>query len=107
MHPPLRIELEDPTLVEDLRRQLQPFDVDTVTVDGHAEVQIHLTQRNPESRVVSVLNAIDAWLLTAGVPSVRVHLDGNSYTLHAPLFPAAGARESSAAPAPGEAGPTP
>lgn len=52
-------------------------------------MQIHLSQRNPESRVVSVLNAIDAWLLTAGVPSVRVHLEGHTYTLHAPQFPTA------------------
>lgn len=84
MHPPLRIELPDASLAEDLRRQLQPFDVDTVSVDGRAEVQVHLTQRSPESRVVSVLNAIDSWLLMAGVPSVRVHLDGKAYTLHAP-----------------------
>lgn len=89
MHPPLRVEVSDASLAEDLRRRLQPFDVDTVTVDGRAEVQVHLTQRNPESRVVSVLSAIDAWLLTSGVPSVRVHLDGNTYTLHAPPFPSA------------------
>ena len=85
MHPPLRIEVADEALAEDLRRQLQPFDVDTIAVDGHAEVRIHLTQRNPEGRIVDVLNAIDSWLLTAGVPSVRVHLDGNGYTLNAPL----------------------
>lgn len=84
MHPPLRIEVSDASLAEDLRRQLQPFDVDTIVVDGRAEVRIHLTQRNPERRIVDVLNAIDSWLLTAGVPSVRVHLDGNSYTLNAP-----------------------
>ena len=84
MHPPLRIEVSDETLAEDLRRQLQPFDVDTVTVDGHAEVRIHLTQRNPEGRVVDALNAIDSWLLTAGVPFVRVHMDGSTYTLNAP-----------------------
>jgi hypothetical protein len=86
MHPPLRIEVPEPTLAEDLRRQLQPFDVETVAVDGYTEVRINLTQRNPEARVVDVLNVVDAWLLAVGVPSVRVHLDGNSYTLHAPPF---------------------
>jgi hypothetical protein len=56
MHPPLRIEVPD---------------------EEHVE-------RSPERRVVDVLNAVDRWLPTAGVPLVKVHLDGTSYTLSAP-----------------------
>ncbi|MDX6398120.1 MAG: hypothetical protein QOJ43_1528 [Gaiellaceae bacterium] len=84
MHRPLTIELADETLVEALRPHLQPFDVDTVEVEDHWELRIQLVERNPESRVVNALNAIDEWLLTAAVESVRVHLDGSSYTLHVP-----------------------
>ena len=51
-------------------------------------MRIELLERNAESRVVDALNAIDLWLLTAGLPFVRVHLDGTSYTLHAPSAPA-------------------
>jgi hypothetical protein len=84
MHAPLRIEVPDERQAASLRRHLQPFDVETVVVDGHCEVRIQLVEVNPERRVVSALTAIDAWLATAGVPSVRVHLDGSSYTLHGP-----------------------
>ena len=88
MHPPLRIELPDAAQAESLRRLLQPFDVETVPVNGHVEVRIQLLDRNPERRVVDALNAIDLWLLGAGMSFVRVHLDGSSYTLHAPPTPA-------------------
>jgi hypothetical protein len=84
MHPPLRVELPDEAHAESLRRLLRPFDVETVPVNGSFEVQIDLLDRNPEARVVDALNTIDRWLLTAGLPYVRVHLDGSSYTLHAP-----------------------
>ena len=53
-------------------------------MNGGFEVRIDLLDRNPEVRVVDALNTIDRWLLTAGLPFVRVHLDGSSYTLHAP-----------------------
>ena len=84
MHPPLRIELPDRTHADALRQLLQPFDVETVLVDGHVEVRVELVDFNPERRVGEALSAIDGWLVTSGLPSVRVHLDGNSYTLHAP-----------------------
>jgi hypothetical protein len=84
MRPPLRIEVPDEAHAEMLRRHLQPFDVETVAVDGYYEVQVELRDRNPQSRIVNALNAIDMWLLTAGLPSVQVHLDDSSYTLQAP-----------------------
>lgn len=84
MHPSLRIELPDESRAESLRRLLQPFDVETVAVNGSFEVRIDLMDRNPEARVVDALNVIDRWLLTAELPFVRVHLDGSTYTLHAP-----------------------
>lgn len=84
MHEPLRIEVPDEAHAAGLRRQLQPFEVETVDVDGHVEVRIELLDRNPEGRVVDVLNAIDGWLPTAGLTFVRVHLDGSTYTVHAP-----------------------
>lgn len=84
MHPPLRIELPDESRAESLRRLLQQFDVQTVAVNGSFEVRIDLLDRNPEARVVDALNVIDRWLLTAELPYVRVHLDGSTYTLHAP-----------------------
>lgn len=71
---------------ESLRRLLQPFDVETVAVNGSFEVRIDLLDRNSEARVIDALNAIDRWLLTAELSFVRVHLDGNLYTLHAPPF---------------------
>jgi hypothetical protein len=83
MHPPLRVEVPDETQAAALRRLLQPYGVEAVAVNGHFEVRIELIDRNPESRVVDALNAIDRWLLTAGIPFVRVHVDGSSYTLHA------------------------
>ena len=88
MHAPLVIEVPDEFHAEALRRHLQPFDVDTVVVDGHCEVRIALVEVNPERRVVNVLNAIDEWLATAEVAFVRVRLDGSSYTLHGPPSPA-------------------
>ena len=84
MHSQLRIEVSDEAGAETLRRHLEPFDVETVVVDGFYEVQVELCDRNSERRVVSALNAIDVWPLTAGLSSVRVNLDGSSYTLHAP-----------------------
>jgi hypothetical protein len=87
MHPPLRIEVADERAADALRRHLQPFDVETVTLDGHCEVHVHLVEHNPERRIVSALSAIDAWLATAAVRSVRVHLDGSSYVLHGPAPP--------------------
>ena len=84
MQPPLRIEVQDESHAESLRQHLQPFDVETVVVDGFYEVQVELSDRNSESRVVNALNAIDMWLLTAGLSSVRVNLGDSSYTLHAP-----------------------
>jgi hypothetical protein len=87
MHAPLRVELPDEAHAESLRRLLRPFEVETVAVDGGLEVQIDLLDRNPEARVVDALDVIDRRLLSAGLPSVRVHLDGSSYTLHAPQLP--------------------
>jgi hypothetical protein len=84
MHPELRIELPDEARAESLRRLLQPFEVETVPVDGYVELRIALLDRNPEGRVVDALNAVDTWLLTAGLASVRVHLDESTYTVHAP-----------------------
>jgi len=83
-HEPLRVEVPNEAHAAGLRRRLQPFDVDMVDVDGQIEVRIELFDRDPESRVVDVLNAVDRWLPTAGLPFVRVHLDGSTYTLHAP-----------------------
>jgi hypothetical protein len=88
MRPPLTIELSDEAHATALRRHLQPFDVDTVAVDGRWEVRIQLVERNPESRIVNALHAIDTWLLTSEVAEVRVRLDGSSYTLHTPPMPA-------------------
>lgn len=88
MHAPLVIEVPDERQAEALRRHLQPFDVETVVVDGHCEVRVALVEVNPERRVVNALNAIDAWLATTEVAFVRVRLDGSSYTLHGPPSPA-------------------
>jgi hypothetical protein len=85
MQPPLRIELPDLAHADALRRHLQPFGVETVAVNGHCEIRIELIDRNPERRVVDALNAIDLWLLSSGLTSVRVHVDGSSHTLHAPV----------------------
>jgi hypothetical protein len=84
MQRPLTIELPEETHATTLRGQLEPFDVDAVAVDGHWELRIRLVDQNPESRIVTALHAIDAWLVGAGVDSIRIHLDGSSYTLHAP-----------------------
>ena len=84
MHPPLRIEVPDDEHAASLRRHLQPFDVETHTVNGHCEVSVDFVW-NPRSSVVDVLNAVDGWLLTADLPLVTVHLDGSSYTLSAPV----------------------
>ena len=89
MNAHLTIELPERQLAEDLRRELQPFDVDVLAIDGHWELRIHLFEQNPEGRVTRALHAIDGWLPSSGVDSVRVHLDGSTYTLHAPPVPAA------------------
>ena len=31
-----------------------------------------------------MLKTVDRWLVSSGVTSVQVHLDGNTYTLYAP-----------------------
>jgi hypothetical protein len=80
--PPFRVEVTTLVLAEALRRRL-PLETEIAAVDGHYEVGIELRGRNPEKAVVSALKAIDSWLLESGVPSVRIHLDGTSHTLHA------------------------
>ena len=58
-------------------------------VNGLCEIKVDFVERNPERRIMDVLNAIDRWLPTAGLPLVKVHLDGSSYTLSAvPTEPA-------------------
>jgi hypothetical protein len=84
MHPPLRVEVPDEERAERLRLELQPLWAETVRVGGHYEVFIDLVDHNPESRVVAALSRIDTWLASAGLLSVRVHLDGTSYLLHPP-----------------------
>jgi hypothetical protein len=85
MLPDLRIDLPDEAHAESLRASLpQSYDVETVPVDGYVELRIGLLDFTPESRVVGALNAIDSWLVGANLDSIRVHLDGKSYTLHTP-----------------------
>jgi hypothetical protein len=84
LHEPLRIEIDDPERAESLRRALALFHADLVRLDGHAEVTVELIAGNPEPRVTDALHAIDQWLARTGTPSVRVHLDGQVYTLSAP-----------------------
>ena len=84
MGPPLKIEVPDETLAEQLRVRLRAFDAKVEQIDGRYDISVELIEVNPERRVVNVLNAIDTWLVTAGVEAVRIHLDGSVYTLHAP-----------------------
>jgi hypothetical protein len=88
VHHPLRIELKDPAAAEWLSRELSRFQAEVVRLDGHAEVRIDLVAGNPERRIVEALNLIDGWLARSGTASVRVHLDGHSYTLNAQPEPA-------------------
>jgi hypothetical protein len=82
MQQPLRIEVPDEEHAASLRRFLQRYDVETRTMDGHCEISVDFVE--PERRITDVLNAIDQWLPTAGLPLVKLHLDGSSYTLSAP-----------------------
>ncbi len=84
MHRPLTVELPDEAHASSLGAQLQPFHVETVPVDGYWEVRVRLIERNPESRIGNALTAIDAWLVTAEIGSIQVHVDGRSYTLAGP-----------------------
>jgi hypothetical protein len=81
---PVRIELQSSAAAESLSRDLCRFHAEVVQVDGHAEVRLELVAGNPEQRIVEALGLIDAWLARSGTSSVRVHLDGHSYTLNAP-----------------------
>jgi hypothetical protein len=89
MHPSLRVDVPDEERAASLRRRLQPFDVEIEPVDGHLELRVGLVDFNPERRVGEALSAIDGWLVTSGLQSVRIHLDGSSYTLHVPPAPEA------------------
>lgn len=80
----LVIEVGDAAAAAALKHALGSIDVEVVSTDGRAELHVSLWNHNPESRVVSVLNAVDAWLVASEVDSVRIRLDGTSYTLHAP-----------------------
>lgn len=86
--PPLRVEVPDETFARSLIRQLRPLEAESIAVDGYYEVGIELRERNPEQRVVRALSSIDAWLQQSGLPSVRVHVDGCSHTLHVLPAPA-------------------
>ena len=86
MRRPLRIEVPDEHHAAALSLSLQTYEVERRAVDGHFELRVDFVERKPESRVGKVLNAIDEWLLTAELPFVRIHLDGNSYTLHRPTI---------------------
>lgn len=81
MHPPLKIVVPDEQRVASLRHSLQPHYVEAQAVDGHFEVCVALMRRGPESRIGSVLNAIDQWLQNADVPFVQIHLYGVPHTL--------------------------
>ena len=85
MHPPLRITVPDESLADALRRRLRSFDVETRPVDGQIDLEVALRDRNPERRINDVLKTVDRWLVSSGVASVQVHLDGSTYTLHAPV----------------------
>jgi hypothetical protein len=84
MHPPLRITVPDESLADALRRRLRSFDVEARPVDGRVDLEIALRDRNPERRINDLLTTVDRWLVSSGVASVQVHLDGHTYTLHAP-----------------------
>ncbi len=73
----------DETLAEVLRRRLRGFDVQARSVDGHVELEVALRGK-AETRINDVLHTVDRWLVSSGVASVQVHLDGTTYTLHAP-----------------------
>jgi len=85
VHPPLRITVPDESLADALRRRLRSFDVETRPVDGQIDLEVALRDRNPERRNNDVLKTVDRWLVSSGVASVQVHLDGSTYTLHAPV----------------------
>ena len=85
MHPPLRITVPDESLADALRRRLRSFEVEARPVSGRIDLEIALRERNPERRINDVLKTVDEWLVSSGVVSVQVHLDGNTYTLHAPV----------------------
>jgi hypothetical protein len=85
VHPPLRITVPDESLADALRRRLRSFGVETRPVDGHIDLEVALRDRNPERRINDVLRTVDRWLVSSGVAFVQVHLDGNTYTLHAPI----------------------
>jgi len=85
VHPPLRITVPDESLADALRRRLRSFDVETRPVDGQIDLEVALRDRNPERRINDVLKTVDRWLVSSGVASVQVHLDGSTYTLHAPV----------------------
>lgn len=85
MHPELTIDLPDENRMEALRGQLHASDVDAVEVGAAWELRIRILASNRERGVTDALHAIDSWLSHgASVDFVRVHLDGSSYTMHAP-----------------------
>jgi hypothetical protein len=85
VHPPLRITVPDESLADALRRRLRSFEVEAKPVGRRVDLEIALRDRNPERRINDVLRTVDRWLVSSGVASVQVHLDGNTYTLHAPV----------------------
>lgn len=84
LHEPIRIELDDQELAESLRRELSLFHADVVHVRGRPEVRVELITGNPDERIATTLHRVDQWLARTGTPSVRVYMDGRSYTLCAP-----------------------
>ena len=86
MRSPLTIEVPDEQCATSLSLSLQTYEVERHPVDSHFEVRVGFLERNHESQVGKVLNAIDNWLLTAELPFVRIHLDGTSYTLYRPTL---------------------
>jgi hypothetical protein len=92
--PSLRVEVPDEVLAVALVRQLQPFGAETVEVDGHYEVGLELREKNSEQRVTKALSSIDAWLAGSGLPSVRIHVDGCTHTLHVLSSRLSGAAEA-------------
>jgi hypothetical protein len=80
----IRVDVVDAPRAESLAQALREvFEADEVSVGPETDQVSLRTRGDPGRAVVSVLDAVEAWLAEVGLPATRIHVAGRSYRIEA------------------------